>query len=143
VITVRRIQMTTTAPNSLRARGLVISVFSLLFSIVGYNGSDRITIAAGVPGATIDGGEGNGILTGDEGSDSLLGALGDDRLTGGKGDDSLTGASGADFLDGGGGRDTSDADASDRRRAVGAGVFPGVPHRRPTISLVQMLGLTD
>ncbi|SPF80391.1 Hint domain-containing protein [Pseudoprimorskyibacter insulae] len=63
--------------------------------ILGFDGDDSITIAAG--GATISGMDGN---------DTLVGSDAADNLSGGNDNDILAGGGGADTLEGGGGDDT-------------------------------------
>jgi Ca2+-binding RTX toxin-like protein len=91
--------------------------------VEGEAGNDLITLGAGVPGAsvqggpgddsivggagadTLGGGTGNDTILGDAGNDSIRGGAGDDTLGGGQGDDSILGSLGNDTITGGAGND--------------------------------------
>ena len=66
---------------------------------------DDLTMAAGVPGRTLDGGPGNDTITGSSSPESLTGGPGHDALHGGGGDDFLTPGIGDDAVQGGTGTD--------------------------------------
>ena len=73
--------------------------------IRGQQGSDRITVNAGMIPCTIVGGDGNDTIIGGDANDTLEGNAGNDQLAGGNGDDRLDGGGGQDLLIGGFGND--------------------------------------
>lgn len=100
-------------------------------SVSGGNGGDYLTVGAGLPPVTMDGGGGTDVLNGSENDDFLFGGSGrdvikglggSDFIRGGSGDDYLlgegslfegagtTGQSGSDTLYGDGGNDTLEGD---------------------------------
>jgi len=77
-------------------------------NVFGLDGSDIITIGAGVRGSSVDGGAGGDTINGGTGNDTLTGGDGNDRLTGGDGNDWLRGGNGVDNLLGNAGNDRLD-----------------------------------
>jgi Ca2+-binding RTX toxin-like protein len=71
-------------------------------------GNDRVTVAANLPAATLNGGDGNDTLTGGSRNDTLNGNNGNDSLLGGAGNDTLIGGPGNDTLSGQGNFDSAD-----------------------------------
>lgn len=79
-------------------------------------GNDFITLGAGVPGSSVQGGpgadtitasnSGNDILGGGKNADVITGGSGDDLIHGGEADDSITAGTGNDTIFGGLGNDT-------------------------------------
>lgn len=97
--------------------------------VLGYGGSDTITVGNTVPyGVFIDGGDGSDYITGGIGNDTLLGGAGDDRVLGGNGNDvlfggdGLGGADGKDTLSGGAGDDTIDGEGGNDTLNGDAGI---------------------
>jgi hypothetical protein len=93
-------------------------------------GNDIVTLTAGVPGSsvqggpgadTIQGGSGNDTLGGGKGGDFILGGPGDDVIHGGAGNDSIGGGQGNDLLYGGLGNDTITGGAGNDTIVGGAG----------------------
>jgi Ca2+-binding RTX toxin-like protein len=76
--------------------------------VSGLAGNDRVTVAPGIRGATLSGGDGNDTLTGGSNNDTINGDAGNDSLLGGNGNDTLVGGTGNDTLSGQGGFDAAD-----------------------------------
>jgi Ca2+-binding RTX toxin-like protein len=75
--------------------------------VEGEAGNDLITLGAGVPGASVQGGPGADTITASNaGNDTLGGGKGPDYITGGSGDDLIRGGQGADSLVAGAGNDS-------------------------------------
>jgi Ca2+-binding RTX toxin-like protein len=68
-------------------------------------GADSVSVAPGVRGAYLDGGDGDDTLTGGDNADILIGGFGDDLLAGGLAPDRILGDDGNDVIYGNGGKD--------------------------------------
>jgi len=75
-------------------------------------GNDLITLGAGVPAASVEGGPGN---------DTILGGAGNDSIRGGAGDDLIAVGDGNNFIKAGKGADTVQAGAGDNTITCGNG----------------------
>jgi cyclophilin family peptidyl-prolyl cis-trans isomerase len=74
-------------------------------NVLAFDGDDRVTLGAGVPGSYVDGGRGNDSIDGGDGKDTLTGGAGKNTLNGNGGNDRLNGSGGRDLLNGGEGND--------------------------------------
>ncbi|MGH7176540.1 MAG: calcium-binding protein, partial [Tepidisphaeraceae bacterium] len=95
------------------------------------DGSDVVSVGAGVIGAAVYGDAGDDRLIGGNGADSLTGGNGKDYLSGNDGDDLLRGLNHADRLFGGAGNDRIYGDAGNDLLDGGPGrdrLYGGVDH---------------
>jgi len=105
----------TAAVNGLASQSFPVASITSI-DVEANTGNDLITLDAGVPAASVQGGPGadtitasnagNNTLGGGKGRDSITGGSGDDLIHGGQGADSITAGTGNDSLFGGLGPDT-------------------------------------